>query len=125
MIGVSEAIEIVLKATRALPLEDVALQQALGRVLGEDVAADLDLPPFDRSAMDGYAVRAQDVSHAPTTLQVTGQVRAGQTPTGSIGAGQAMQVMTGAPVPAGADAVQQVEKTRLVEGGRRVEVLGA
>src|SRR5262249_15907697 len=79
---------------------------------GEDVAGDRDLPPFDRSAMDGYALRAADVAGAPCALEVVGEVRAGDWPTLALQAGQAAKIMTGAPLPAGATAVQQVEKTR-------------
>ena len=123
MIPVDAALDIVLKHTPVLGAEDVALAEALGRVLAEDVRADGDLPPFDRSAMDGYAVRASDVSSAPVVLEVAGQVRAGQWPDRPLPPGQAVQVMTGAPVPAGATAVQPVEKTRALDGGRRVEIL--
>jgi molybdopterin molybdotransferase len=123
VIPVDKALEIVLAHTPVLPLEDVDLTQAVGRVLAEDVQADSDLPPFDRSAMDGYAVRATDVSSVPTVLEVAGQVRAGQWPDRPVEPGQAVQIMTGAPVPAGATAVQPVERTRPLEGGRRVEIL--
>ena len=77
---VDEALEIVLAHTPTLPAEDVLLEAALGRVLAEDVAADHDLPPFDRAAMDGYAVRADDAAVAPVVLAVAAQVRAGQSP---------------------------------------------
>ena len=90
----------------------MALDDALSRVLAEDVASDLDLPPFDRAAMDGYALRAADVAAAPAALEVMGEVRAGQWPDLTVGPGQAARIMTGAPVPPGADAVQQVEKTQ-------------
>jgi molybdopterin molybdotransferase len=123
MIPVDAALDIVLKHTPLLGAEEVPLVDALGRVLAEDVRADADMPPFDRSAMDGYAVRASDVSRAPVVLEVAGQVRAGQWPDQPLRPGQAVQVMTGAPVPAGATAVQPVEKTRAIDGGRRVEVL--
>ena len=73
--------------------------------------------------MDGYAVRAADVAQAPVVLEVAGQIRAGQWPDRPLPPGQAVQVMTGAPVPAGATAVQPVEKTRAIDGGRRVEIL--
>jgi molybdopterin molybdotransferase len=119
-----KALEIVLAHTPALPAEDVGLEDALGRVLAEDVASDLDMPPFDRSAMDGYAVRAADVSVPPVVLDVTEVVRAGQVPERGVEAGQAIQIMTGAPVPRGATAVQRVEKTRPADG-RRVEVLAS
>jgi molybdopterin molybdotransferase len=123
VIPVEEALATVLAHTPSLGAEDVLLPDALGRVLAERVRADQDLPPFDRSAMDGYAVRAADVVHAPVTLEVAGQLRAGQFPTETLRPGQAVQVMTGAPVPAGATAVQPIEKTRAADGGRRVEFL--
>jgi len=125
LIPVEEALEIVLAHAKTLPYEEVPLEDAVGRVLGEDVAADADMPPFDRSAMDGYAVRAADVAGAPVLLPVLGQIRAGQFPDEPLPAGTAVQIMTGAPVPAGADAVQQVEKTRRSANGRSVEVLEA
>jgi molybdopterin molybdotransferase len=123
MIPVDAALDIVLKHTPSLGAEEVPLTEVLGRVLAEDVSTDADLPPFDRSAMDGYAVRASDVAHAPVVLEVAGQIRAGQWPDQPLPPGQAVQVMTGAPVPAGATAVQPVEKTRAIDGGRRVEIL--
>jgi molybdopterin molybdotransferase len=112
VIPVEEALEIVLREAPALPKEAVALGDALSRVLAEDVASDLDLPPFDRAAMDGYALRAEDVAGAPAALDVIGEVRAGQWPDLTVGPGQAARIMTGAPVPPGADSVQQVEKTQ-------------
>jgi molybdopterin molybdotransferase len=123
MIPVDAALEIVLRHTPSLGAEEVPLAEALGRVLAEDVSADADMPPFDRSAMDGYAVRASDLARAPVVLEVAGQIRAGQWPDQPLRPGQAVQVMTGAPVPAGATAVQPVEKTRALDGGRRVEIL--
>jgi molybdopterin molybdotransferase len=107
-----EALEIVLRETSPLPDEEVALEDALGRVLAGDVRSDLDLPGFDRAAMDGYALRAADVAGAPVALDVVGEVRAGEWPELEVGSGQAVRIMTGAPVPRGATAVQQVEKTR-------------
>ena len=112
MIPFDDALEIVLRESRPLPAEEVALAEVTGRVLAEDVAADRDLPPFDRAAMDGYALRAGDVAAAPVALEVVGEVRAGEWPDLVVGPGQAVRIMTGAPVPAGADAVQQVERTR-------------
>lgn len=112
MIPVEEALEIVLREAQALPAEDVELDDALLRVLAEDVASDLDLPPFDRAAMDGYALRAADVAGAPVALEIVGEVRAGQWPDLEVGPGQAVRIMTGAPVPPGADAVQPVESTQ-------------
>jgi molybdopterin molybdotransferase len=125
MIPVDAALEIVLKHTPSLGAEEIPLADALGRILAEDVITDSDLPPFDRSAMDGYAVRASDVAAAPVVLDVAGQIRAGQWPDQPLRPGQAVQVMPGAPVPMGATAVQPVEKTRAIDGGRRVEILEA
>jgi len=112
MLSVEDALAVVLREAKPLPSEEVALDEALGRVLAEDVAADRDLPPFDRSAMDGYALRAADVAQAPCALELVGEVRAGDAPTLTVGPGQAAKIMTGAPLPSGATAVQQVEKTR-------------
>jgi molybdopterin molybdotransferase len=112
MVPVEEALEIVLREAPLLPSEEVALEDALGRVLAGEVRSDRDLPPFDRAAMDGYAVRASDVARAPVALEVVGEVPAGRWPQREVGPGQAVRVMTGAPVPPGATAVQQVEKTR-------------
>ena len=124
MIPVENALEIVLSKADPLGSEEVALDDALGRFLAEDIAVDLDIPPFDRAMMDGYAVRAADTTAAPRALRVTGQVRAGQVSDRALEPGEAIQIMTGAPVPLGADAVQQVEKTRPLPDGR-VEIVEA
>lgn len=104
-------------------VESVDLLAAAGRVLAEPVLADRDLPPFPRSTRDGYAVRSTDLSQLPTTLDVIGEIKAGanleQIPP-NVGTGQTVSIMTGAPVPAGADAVVMVEYTSL--RGKQVEV---
>jgi molybdopterin molybdotransferase len=123
LISVDQALEMVLAEARTLAVELVALEESLGRILGAEVGADADLPPFDRSAMDGYALRAEDVAEAPLSVAVSGQIRAGQAPGAPLLPGTAIQIMTGAPVPPGANAVQQVEKTRAAADGRRVEIL--
>ena len=123
LIPVEKALEIVLDNARALPTENVDFQDAPGRVLAEVVVSDLDLPPFPRSAVDGFAVRSADVKSPPSQLRVVGVVPAGVLPAFHVNGGEAAQVMTGAPVPEGADAVQMVEKTRLQ--GERVEILEA
>src|SRR5215208_615042 len=123
MISVAEAIQIVRQQTQALSTERVPLEQALGRVLAEDVIADTDLPPFDRAQMDGYAVRAQDVKEAPVRLRITGESAAGRGWHHELEEGQAVRIMTGAPVPAGADSVQQVELTHELKDGTVVELL--
>src|SRR5438445_8416402 len=121
MIPVANALQIVLDQTTSLPAESVALVDALGRFLAEDIVADSDLPPFDRSQMDGYAVRAADVQVAPARLTIAGESAAGRGWHQEMHTGQAVRIMTGAPVPAGADSVQQVELTRELDG--EVEIL--
>jgi len=123
MISVAEAIEIVRQQTGRLSTERVALEQVLGRVLAEDVVADTDLPPFDRSQMDGYAVRAEDVKTAPARLRIVGESAAGRGWHNQLEEGQAVRIMTGAPVPPGADSVQQVELTHELKDGSVVELL--
>jgi len=121
MIPINQAIQIILQQTNALGDEDVPLSQSLNRVLAEDVVADTDLPPFDRAQMDGYAVRAADVAAAPARLQIVGESAAGAGWHHEMKAGEAVRIMTGAPVPKGADAVQQVELTK--ETDAEVEIL--
>src|SRR5438132_7098969 len=101
-----DALARILAGVPPLPSVDVALLDALGLVLAEEIVADRDVPPFRNSAMDGYAVRAADVTTAPTKLRVTGEIAAGMAPPpGRVGAGEAMRIMTGAPLPDGADTV--------------------
>ena len=123
MISVAEAIQIVRQHTPALPSEMVEIQSALGRVLAGNIVADSDLPPFDRSQMDGYAVRAEDVVYAPVRLRIVGESAAGRGWHNQLEEGQAVRIMTGAPVPAGADSVQQVELTHELKDGTVVELL--
>jgi molybdopterin molybdotransferase len=123
MIPVSEAIRIVLQRSPKPEFESVALDNASGRVLAEDVIADSDLPPFDRAQMDGYAVRAADVASVPARLRIVGESAAGRGWHREMKAGEAVRIMTGAPVPQGADAVQQVELTREADSGCQVEIL--
>jgi molybdopterin molybdotransferase len=108
---------------RILGRESVDLLAAAGRVLAEPVAADRDLPPFPRSARDGYAVRSADLSHLPAMLDVIGEIKAGAAIEGipaNVESGQTASIMTGAPVPSGADAVVMVEHTS--KHGERVEI---
>ncbi len=123
MIPVNEAVQIVLEHTPQLGTEEVALPQSLSRVLAHDIIAGTDLPPFDRAQMDGYAVRAGDVASTPACLRIVGESAAGAGWHHEMKAGEAVRIMTGAPVPAGADAVQQVELTREIESGSQVEIL--
>ena len=111
MISVAEALAHVTSSLGPLTAEQVALPDALGRVLAEDVASRLTQPPVDVSAMDGYAVRAADVASPPVTLKVIGETAAGGDFDGTLGAGQAVRIFTGAMVPDGADAIVIQEDT--------------
>ncbi len=99
---------------RQLPgIDEVPLEAAAGRVLATDIAADRDMPAIARSVRDGFAVRSRDL---PGELRIAGEVRAGERYAGLVGAGEAVEIMTGAPVPAGADAIVMIEHTRRVDG---------
>ena len=111
MISVEEARRRLLAPLAALAAEQVALSEAVGRVLAEDVAARRTQPPFAVSAMDGYAVRAADVARVPARLKVVGSVPAGQAYAGTVGSGEAVRIFTGAPVPSGADTIVIQEDT--------------
>ncbi|MFQ5611510.1 MAG: gephyrin-like molybdotransferase Glp [Anaerolineae bacterium] len=112
---VEEALDYILKHIAPLPAEGVSITQAGGRVLAEDVVSEIDVPPFTNSAMDGYAVRSNDVQPArpeePVALQVVAEIPAGTAPQARIEPGTAARIMTGAPMPAGADAVVRFEDT--------------
>jgi molybdenum cofactor synthesis domain-containing protein len=122
MIPVSEAVRIVLEKAEPLEAESVLLGEALGRVLAEEVFADTDLPPFDRARMDGYAVRSEDLRECPARLRVVGEAAAGSGWRGTLRACEAVRIMTGAPMPEGADSVQQVELTRESVDGVLIEI---
>jgi molybdopterin molybdotransferase len=111
LLSVAEALARVLDGVEPLPAEDVALTDAHRRVLAADLAALRTQPPADVSAMDGYAVRAQDVAKAPARLRVIGEVAAGRPFGGTIGGGEAARIFTGGVVPAGADTVVIQERT--------------
>src|SRR6185503_20671532 len=123
MISVAEAIQIIRQQTVPLPTERVRIEQTQGRVLAADVIADSELPPFDRAQMDGYAVRAEDVKETPARLRIVGESAAGRGWHHQLEEGQAVRIMTGAPVPAGVDSVQQVELTTELKDGTVVELL--
>ena len=111
LMSAEDALARILDGVPTLPVVETALLDALGLVLAEDIAADRDVPPFRNSAMDGYAVRGDDVASAPVELRVVGEVAAGGFPDRTVGAGEAMRIMTGAPMPEGADTVVRVEDT--------------
>jgi len=111
-LSVGNAQRCVLESVAVLGAESVKLEQTLGRVLAEDVCANRDIPPNDVSAMDGYAVRSADIKNVPATLEITEDIKAGDMPTKTVQAGQCARIMTGAPMPDGADAVIRVEDTQ-------------
>ncbi len=121
LLPVDAALETILRAMRPLGAERVAIGEALGRVIVEDVVAPRDLPPWDNSSVDGYAVVAADLGGAtperPVGLRVGEEIPAGRMPEHKVAPGSAARIMTGAPMPAGADAVVMVEDTAL-EGDR-------
>jgi len=124
MIGIDEAIGMVLGAVVTQPVEEIALAQAFGRALAQDVVADRDIPPFANSQMDGFAVRSADLTGAtaerPGSLRVVGTIAAGSASRLEVASGTAVRIMTGAPVPPGADAVVKVEDTNTT--GDRVSI---
>jgi len=115
MISVEAALEIILSEIKPLGLERTSILLALGRVLGEDICASIDNPPWDNSAMDGYALRASDTKGAsrgkPAILRIIEDLPAGYVAKKSVKRGEAVRIMTGAPIPRGADAVVMVEDT--------------
>ena len=115
MIGVEDALERILSYVEVLPAVEQPLLESLGQVLAEDIEATFDIPPLDNTAMDGYAVRFADTSGAtegsPREIEVIGEVAAGYQFDGEVEPGQAVRIMTGAPVPEGADAIVPFEET--------------
>jgi molybdopterin molybdotransferase len=124
MLSVEEATQEVLKAFSPLEVESIPILEALGRVLAEDIHADMDIPPLPNTAMDGYAVRAEDTRGAspshPVRLRILQNLPAGYVTDAAVQPGTAIRIMTGAPIPPGADAVVRFEDTR--EDGEWVEV---
>ena len=127
LLSVDDAREKVLSVVRPLSPLQLPLAEAAGCVLAEDAVADHDLPAFASSAMDGFAVRADDVVAAspsdPVELKLVGRALIGRRPDGTVGAGEAIAIATGAPIPAGADAVVPVENTE--DAGDLVRILGS
>jgi molybdenum cofactor synthesis domain-containing protein len=122
-----DALSLILEAaTPVTRTERVALREALGRVIAAPPTAAIDVPPFDRAAMDGYAVRAEDTFGAgryePKVLRSVEKVYTGQVPTRSVGAGECIEIATGAPMPRGADATVMVEETERIAGSDDVRI---
>ena len=119
MRSVAEAQQIIAKQVVPLLAQLVPLApESLGLVLVEDVASDLEMPPFNKALMDGFAIRAMDLVDGAADLQVIEEVMAGQTPQQTIAPGQATRIMTGAPIPPGADTVVMIERCEVLEGSR-------
>lgn len=119
MLSVAEAQAIVLQHARPLSPKSTTLDAAaLGLILAEDVASDLDMPPFDKALMDGFAVLASDLADGQAVLTIIEEVMAGQTPQKTVTTGNAARIMTGAPIPEGADAVVVVERSQQLDGNR-------
>lgn len=112
MIPISKALKIIERESKPLGTERIDIIDSIGRVLAENVVADADLPPFNRSQMDGYAVKVSDAQTTPATLKIVGESAAGRGWHNRLKKGDAVRIMTGAPVPDGADAVQKIELTR-------------
>lgn len=123
MIHETEARRHVLDRCQRLSARLVRLDEALGLVLAQPIVAGEDVPPFANSAVDGYAVRAGDLAVVPMELEVVAEVAAGAATDRVVGPGEAVRIMTGAPMPAGADASVMVEDTERLDGGTRVRVL--
>jgi molybdopterin molybdotransferase len=123
LLSVAEARERILARVAPTPAEAVAVAAAHGRVLAEELVARLTQPPFDASAMDGYAVRSVDLGTLPCTLEVVGQAAAGHPFTGTLAPGHAVRIFTGAPVPSGSDAIVIQEDTERL--GAKVRILAA
>ena len=122
MIDVAEAQLQVDQYARPTSPVTIPVDAALGTVLAEDVRSDVDSPPHDKAMVDGYAVVDADLGAAQAELTVLEEVTAGEVPTQEVRSGSATRIMTGAPIPQGADAVVMVEQTELCDDGRRVRI---
>ncbi|MDH3443636.1 MAG: molybdopterin molybdotransferase MoeA, partial [Deltaproteobacteria bacterium] len=125
MISVNQAVHLVLKQIRPLGAEEAALSNAHGRILFENLRASRSVPPFDNSAMDGYAVRWRDVAavsdRLPVTLRVFETLAAGRIARGAVTKAGAIRIMTGAPLPQGADTIVRVEHTEAFNNSVRIK----
>src|SRR5262245_6641149 len=125
LLSVAEALARVTEGLAPVEAERVALDKALGRVLAQELSARIPQPPFDASAMDGYAVRAADITAVPAKLRVIGTSAAGAGFTGRVRQGEAVRIFTGAPVPEGADTIVIQENTEEIPGRVTVKVPAA
>lgn len=116
MLSVEEALALVVQHSRPLPPQMCSLSRCLGMRLAEPIVSDVDSPPYDKSLMDGYAVRSSDLAAGQAELHVVEEVTAGDVPRHALKTGEATRIMTGAPLPQGADAVVMVEESELLAG---------
>lgn len=127
LVAPAQALNLILERIAPLSSEVVAHAEVLGRTLASDLASPLELPAFDNSAMDGYAVRAEDLAlaseNSPVTLSILETLGAGEVPQQPVSSGFCTKIMTGAPVPRGADAIVMREDTRETSGSAQVEIL--
>ncbi|TWT33114.1 molybdopterin molybdotransferase MoeA [Blastopirellula retiformator] len=125
MISITEALQLIDQHAAQLPPQQVAALTAIGCLLAEEVASDVDSPPHDKAMMDGYAVVAADLASGVAELEVIEEITAGNMPTKAVARSQAARIMTGAPIPSGADAVVMIEQTQPLENNRvRIEATG-
>jgi molybdopterin molybdotransferase len=120
MLSVDEALRLVLEAARPIPPRQMLASEAQGLILAEPVVSDIDSPPHDKSLVDGYALIAADIDAGPKELSILEEVTAGQVPMRTIEPGSATRIMTGAPIPTGADSVVMVEQTSLAGSSVRI-----
>ncbi|QDT94210.1 molybdopterin molybdotransferase MoeA [Gimesia algae] len=122
MLSAQDAFQLILETVKPAPSEQRSLFDAWHCVLAEGTVSDLNIPPFDKALMDGFAVNSADFQNGKTTLQIQETIFAGSVPTISLQAGQTSQIMTGAPLPEGADAVVQIEHCQIDEAARSVKI---
>src|SRR5262249_35541028 len=119
MLSVQEARDIILASCRPGEPRSVPLNAgALGLTLAEEIESDVDSPPFNKAMMDGYAIVAANLSSSEGLFEIVDEIHAGQTPRHAVSTGQAARIMTGAPMPAGADAVVMIEHTKEANANR-------
>src|SRR5207249_11725785 len=120
MLPIERGLEILMSIAKSqvrpdrMPVESVPLRDSVRRILRDDVLSDADSPPFDKAIRDGFAVRVEDLDPIPVVLSVVGESRAGRAADVTVERGQCCEIMTGAPLPAGSNAVAMVETTELV-----------
>ncbi len=119
MVEFEEALSIILKNTPVLPIEDIPVEQSVGRILKEDIYSKIEMPPFNKSAMDGYAVKSKNIQKLPTKLKCVGLIQAGARFKKKIKSGECVKIMTGAPLPDDTDSVVMVENTEVISRSQK------